>query len=89
MNIKPVDEYRKLMNLLLFLREAEGGQLSDEIESSYVERLDELWWSLSEVEQQEYEAGLAAGRPPGGPDELALVDCVVDAGATTGPRKAA
>ena len=59
MSATPLDRYRKLMNELLIVREADGGTLPDEVESSYVERLDELWWTLSESEQKEYEAELA------------------------------
>lgn len=89
MSVSPLDEYRTLMNELLILREGEGGDLPDEIESSYVDRLDRLWWVLSEAEQAEYEAELAAAAAPAGPAKLDLVDCAVDPGATTGPRKAA
>ena len=53
MNRTPLDSYRSLMNALLILRETEGGELPEEIESSYVERLDVLWWKLSETEQDE------------------------------------
>lgn len=55
MNASLLDQYRKLMNELLISREIEGGSLPDEIESSYVERLDTLWWKLSPSEQEEYE----------------------------------
>jgi hypothetical protein len=89
MSATPLDKYRKLMNELLILREAEGGELPDELESSYVERLDKLWWSLSQAEQGEYEAELAHASPLTGPEDLQLVDCEVDEGGSTAPRKAA
>lgn len=89
MNRTTLDSYRSLMNALLILRETEGGELPEEIESSYVERLDVLWWKLSEAEQDEYEAELAHAEAPDGPETLNLVDCEVDQGSTTAPRKAA
>jgi hypothetical protein len=84
-----LDSYRKLINELLILREAEGGDLPVEVESAYVERLDDLWWQLSEDDQAEYEAELAKATPPTGPEELDLVDCEVDKGSHSTPRKAA
>jgi predicted RNase H-like HicB family nuclease len=57
-----LDRYRVLINELLFVRETEGGELPEEVESSYVEQLDELWWQLSEAEQAGYEAELAHAR---------------------------
>lgn len=89
MNGSPLDQYRSVMNELLILREAEGGELPDDLESSYVERLDELWWKLSEAEQDEYEAELANSEGLSGPETLNLVDCEVDQGGSTTPRKAA
>ncbi len=89
MSSTPLNCYRKLMIELLILREAEGGELPDELESSYVARLDDLWWSLSEAEQEEYEAELAGSVSLAGPEYLRLVDCEVDEGGSTGPRKAA
>jgi hypothetical protein len=89
MNDSPLNRYRGLMNELLILREFECGDLPVEIESAYVERLDELWWGLSEKEQAEYEAELANATTPPGPKELALVDCVVNVSSRSAPRKAA
>lgn len=89
MTSTPLDQYRRLMSELLILREAEGGDLPDDLESSYVERLDDLWWKLTEAEQDEYEAELADSTGPSGPETLSLVDREVDKGATTTPRKAA
>ena len=54
MNGTTLDSYRSLMNELLILRETEGGELPEELESSYVERLDFLWWKLSEAEQDSH-----------------------------------
>jgi hypothetical protein len=84
-----LDNYRKLMTELLILREADCGNLPVELESAYVERLDGLWWSLSEDEQTEYEAELASATTPVGPENLDLVDCDVDEGSHSTPRKAA
>lgn len=44
-----------MMNELLFARELEGGELPEERESWYIERLDVLWWRLSTSEQEAYE----------------------------------
>ncbi len=89
MNSTPLDQYRRLMNELLIQREAEGGELSEHLESSYVERLDTLWWKLSEAEQKEYEAQLVSSDAPVGPETLSLVDREVGQGSTTAPREAA
>ncbi len=59
MKTMPLDEYRSLINELLILREAEGGDLPEELESSYVERLDKLWWKLTEDEREQYDSQLA------------------------------
>lgn len=84
-----LDAYRALMSEVLILREAEGGGLPLEIESAYAERLDDLWWRLSEEEQSEYEAELARAAVLSGPADLELVDCDVAEGSQTTPRKAA
>jgi len=74
--------YRQLMNELLIVREAEGGDLPIEVESAYVERLD--------VEQQAaYEAELASAPAPASDEELHLFDCEVNEGDRVLPRKAA
>jgi hypothetical protein len=54
-----LNDYQYLMNELSKLRKASGGNLSVELESLYVEQLDDLWWRLSEKEQQAYEEELA------------------------------
>jgi hypothetical protein len=84
-----LDRYRQLMNELLFVREAEGGDLPVEVESAHVERLDDLWWQLSAQEQTTFEAELASKPPPASTAELGLVDCEVDEGSHGAPRKAA
>lgn len=84
-----LDQYRVLMNELLIVRAAEGGELPIEVESVYVERLDDLWWRLSEDEQATYEAELANAPQLASPDELSLVDCEVDRGEHVSPRKVA
>lgn len=50
-----LESYRKLMNELLSLRAAADGDLPVEVEASYVQRMDDLWWQLSEEEQAEIE----------------------------------
>lgn len=54
------EQYRSMLNELLILR-AEG-RLSDDLESYYVERLDTLWWKLSEAERDECD-GVFDGAP--------------------------
>lgn len=89
MNTTPLDQYRRLMTQLLIMREAEGGALPIEVEASYVERLDQLWWNLSESEQAAYESELSDTAAPSGPETLDLFDCEVVEGSTSAPRKAA
>lgn len=89
MTVDLLERYRTLMNELLFAREAEGGDLPEEQESIYVERLDALWWQLSETEQAAYEAELVALSCLSSPEELNLVDCSVSEGERAAPRKAA
>lgn len=89
MSVMPLDQYRSLMNELLILREAEGGELPDDLESSYVARLDDLWWKLTEAEQDEFEAEFADATGLSGPEILSLVDREVDKGGKTTPRKVA
>lgn len=84
-----LDRYRKLMSELLIVREIEGGDLPVEIESAYVERLDDIWWQLSKEQQDAYEAELANEVPSGAQAALNLVDCKVSKGEQTHPRKAA
>lgn len=89
MSQSPLDEYRKLMNELLLLREAEGGELPVEVESRYVEHLDDLWWRLSDDQQELYERELEDTAALTGPENLNLIDCEVAQGAKTVPRQAA
>jgi hypothetical protein len=89
MSHSALDAYRQLMNELLIVRETECGSLPVEVESAYVERLDDLWWRLSEQEQTGYEAELASAAAPTGPEQLDLVDCDVQEGSRSTPRRAA
>lgn len=72
-----LNEYRTLMNELLIMREADGGELPVEVESAYVERLNDLWWQLSEEDQHTYEAELSTSSAPASQEDLNLVDCDV------------
>lgn len=38
-----------------FLAKREAGELSEDQSTLFLARLDELWWSLSEAEQDEFE----------------------------------
>lgn len=89
MTTEVLDQYRRLMNELLIVREAEGGELPIEIESAYVERLDDLWWQLSVEEQAAYEKELASESSPPSQESLRLVDCEVSQGEQTSPRRKA
>jgi hypothetical protein len=60
MSLSPIDQYRALLNQLLFEREAAGGELSEGLESHFIEGLGALWWKLSLEEQQEIDDELAA-----------------------------
>ncbi len=83
-----LNQYRALLTQLLFDREAAGGELPDEEESMYVERLDRLWWQLSSAEQDIIDQELAEP-PKASETPLNLVDCVVSEGSSDVPRKAA
>jgi hypothetical protein len=83
-----LNQYRALLTQLLLDREAAGGELPDEEESMYVERLDRLWWQLSSAEQDVIDQELAEP-PTASETPLNLVDCVVSEGSSDVPRKAA
>lgn len=57
-----LDRYGALLTELLFEREAAGGELSEEHESHYVERLDAVWHRLQPGEQDLIDAELAQPR---------------------------
>ena len=86
MNSEAFDRYRGLLTELLFEREAAGGELSEEDESRYVERLDELWWQLSSSDQDRIEQELrrVAVEVEEEPD---LTDVAVAEGSSGLPRK--
>lgn len=83
-----LNQYRALLTQLLLDREAAGGELPDEEESMYVERLDRLWWQLSSAEQDIIDQDLA-DPPKASETPLNLIDCVVSEGSSDVPRKAA
>jgi hypothetical protein len=49
-----LEKYRELLDKLLDARKAAGGVLSIELESEFVSQLEDLWWSLSESEQETF-----------------------------------
>lgn len=65
MSSETFDRYRALLMQLLLDREAAGGELSEEDEARYVERLDELWWKLSPSDQEQIEREGCSGRAGG------------------------
>ena len=79
-------EYRKALALLLFEREAAGGELSQDEEARHVEQLDEIWSRLTPDEQATMDAELANGPSQAVREEPRLVDRVVTKGATNDPR---
>ncbi len=81
--------YRALLTELLFEREAAGGELPEEAESHFVERLDEVWWQLSGEEQAAIDRELQSGTPVAVSEEPRLVDCKVAKGGKAPPRRAA
>ena len=81
--------YRTLLGQLLFEREAAGGELPDDEESRFVERLDEVWWQLSPEEQELVDRELVGPGTPQVSEELNLIDCEVSKGSKALPRKAA
>lgn len=84
-----LDRYRSLLTELLFEREAAGGELSEEDESHYVERLDTVWHGLTPEEQDTIDAELAEPELAAVSEELSLVDCLVVEGSSEMPRRAA
>lgn len=84
-----LDRYRALLTELLFEREAAGGELSEEEESHYVERLDAIWHRLKPAEQDLIDAELTQPQPTLASTEFSFVDCVVAPGSSQMPRKAA
>lgn len=81
--------YRTLLTELLFEREAAGGELPDHDESLFVERLDEIWWTLSASEQDIIDRELSQPNVPSVEESRVLVDCEVSEGSQLAPRKVA
>jgi hypothetical protein len=79
-------EYRKALALLLFEREAAGGELSQDEEARHVEQLDEIWSRLTPDEQATMDAELANGPSQAVREEPRLVDRVVTKDSTNDPR---
>jgi hypothetical protein len=84
-----LNRYRAALIELLFEREAAGGELSEDQESMFVERLDRLWWQLSPAEQDLIDRELAQPSAPRVDEEPLLVDCAVSEGTSAAPRRAA
>jgi hypothetical protein len=84
----PDQRYRQLLSQLLFEREAAGGELLEDEEFMFVERLDQLWRQLSTDEQDSIDRELAEPIHLLVNEEPHLVDCVVSEGSSVAPRKA-
>lgn len=89
MSTEHLDAYRAIFCQLLFEREAAGGDLSEEQESLFVERLDALWWQLSATEQETIEAEIASPLTLAVGEEINFVDREVAKGSRESPRRAA
>lgn len=74
---------QKLTGLLLE-RELAGGALDQDIESERVAELDDLWWQMTDKEQEQAEVEIA--KTPDAPKELHLVDVNVILGCSELPR---
>jgi hypothetical protein len=57
--IGAAERYIQLATELLLLRESNGGQLPDDVESSYIDQFDRCWRHMSADEQQEAERVVA------------------------------
>lgn len=89
MSAAPLVRYRTLLTLLLFEREAAGGDLPEAEEARFVALLDEVWWQLSRAEQESIDRELAQPVAVQVGEEHKLVDCVVQEGTSALPREAA
>lgn len=67
--ITPREQYRKLTERLL--ENEEWGTLSEAEEDALRDRMDSLWWAMSEGERQEADRWLAARRTRA-PEDLGL-----------------
>jgi len=57
------DEYRRLYSELLFARELDGGDLSQEEEAHRCGQLTDLWNEMTEEEQASFERDLVSPSP--------------------------
>lgn len=89
MNDSLFNQYRQKMTELLLLREFDGGILPLEVESAFVEQLDDLWWQLTDAQQEALEYELKSSLTLVAPERLDLVDRSVPTGGNEAPRKAA
>jgi len=55
---KPPERYRRLILELEVARRQAGGELSQAEEARRADELDQLWWSMSDAEQTEYERAM-------------------------------
>jgi hypothetical protein len=78
------DAYLKMIAELEVRREL--GEASDEIESEYCGKLDDLWYAMTKDEIREVESVLGAS--PLAPDDLNLRDVSVQLGESKLPREA-
>jgi hypothetical protein len=83
-----IKQYKTLLVELLLEREINGGELGQEAESSYTERLWDIWRELTDEEQDEVEEWAASlNEPLDAPEDLGLVDTVPASGQMPRRRK--
>lgn len=83
MSKEALDKYITIAERLLLRRELEG-PLSQDVEAKETEPLDDLWWAMTEEEQNEVESHFK--RVPDAPESLELVDVEVKIGESKMPR---
>jgi hypothetical protein len=83
--IGAAQRYIHLATELLLLRELNGGPLSDDLESAYIEQFDRCWRAMTPEEQEDAEQ-LIAQTAINAPDDLGEADVVVTIGKKERPR---
>ncbi len=63
-DIEHTIRYLDLIKQVIREREAAGGSLTDEREAAHVDELSRLWWQMTESQQRNVEAELAARNVP-------------------------
>lgn len=83
MSKETVDKFIAIAERLLLRRELEG-PLSQDVEAKETAPLDDLWWAMTEEEQNKIEEHFR--KIPEAPESLELVDVEVKIGESKMPR---